>query len=114
MINREGAAPMKGRPGGFWVTTKPYQRRGVAAALLAYSKKSHRSLTAKTKPDNNRTIKLLEREGVSLTARTTGDISHGVVRAREGLKPLGRNHARVRCATARSAGRRPAMAELPQ
>jgi RimJ/RimL family protein N-acetyltransferase len=40
-----------------------YQRRGVATALLACATKRHRSLTAKTKPDNNRTIKLLEREG---------------------------------------------------
>jgi GNAT superfamily N-acetyltransferase len=47
----------------YLVTTKPYQRRGVATALLAYAKKRHRFLTAKTKPDNHRTIKLLEREG---------------------------------------------------
>ena len=43
----------------YLVTTRPYQRRGVATALLAYAKSMHRSLTAKTKPDNSRTIKLL-------------------------------------------------------
>ena len=47
----------------YLVTAKPYRRRGVATALLSFAKNRHRFLTAKTKPDNNRMIYLLQREG---------------------------------------------------
>jgi GNAT superfamily N-acetyltransferase len=65
----------------YLATAEPYQRRRVATALLAYAKNRHSSLTAKTKPDNVRTMPIrLMQTPTTCGMRPFAGIERGVSR----------------------------------